>query len=94
MQKVKLKNVTIPKDVRLICNSAFCGCASLTEVIFPNNILQISDNYFKECNRLKQITFIQTCTDENSNIPKSGRKHFLVAIVLLILIYYPMEFIR
>lgn len=72
----KLKHITIPKKMDLISDSAFCGCTSLLELDFPNNIIKISDNSFKECSSLKKITFVKTCTNEYSNIPKLGRNAF------------------
>ncbi len=59
--------VEIPKDfggyaVRKIGNSAFCGCAGITEVIMPSTIRTIEPSAFTGCSDLSRVTLNEGLT--------------------------------
>lgn len=51
---IKLKNVTLSDKITGI--TSFEGCTSLTELTVPEEVINISENAFKNCRNLKTLT--------------------------------------
>ena len=62
MNNKSLVSVKIPKQVKIIGNSAFCGCESLKQVELPDDIEGLAYRLFGLCDAL-----------ENINIPKAAK---------------------
>jgi|GEM_PF-2240674 len=48
--------VTIPEEVTIICDDAFCGCIGLTSVTIPEDVEYIGYSAFCDCSGLTSIT--------------------------------------
>lgn len=51
----ELKRATISEGVQTIGDSAFAGCAGLTDIDIPDSLLYIDKNAFKNCGSLKSL---------------------------------------
>ena len=71
-----LGNIVIPPSVTSIGTSVFCRCTSPIEIIFPSNI-KISANSFRECIKLKKMTFLDQLTNTDSIVPNLGKNAFM-----------------
>ena len=90
-----LGNIAIPPSVTSIGTSAKCRCTSLIEIIFPSNI-KISTNSFRECIKLKKMTFLDQLTNTDSIVPNLGKKAFMgcKSLVEVNLSCYPVYTIK
>ena len=43
---------SIKEGVRIICNNAFWGCCSLTDIVIPDSVTSIGDKAFYRCSSL------------------------------------------
>ncbi len=50
-----LINISLPSSVKIIEDSAFCGCSSLTELVLPENLYRINGKAFYECSQLVNV---------------------------------------
>ena len=53
---VELKEYTVRKGTRVICDSAFWNCSSLTSLTLPSSLQSIGDSAFEDCNSLTSLT--------------------------------------
>lgn len=53
----KLKEVSFGK-IELIGDRAFKGCSSLTKLVFPETMKNISEDAFSECSNLREVEFL------------------------------------
>jgi len=58
---INLKNISIPKKVRIIGNYAFEGCKNLKEITIPSSVSSIGEYPFEGCDSLATIS-----VDENN----------------------------
>lgn len=54
-QKSDIESIVMPDTVKVIDNNAFESCKKLSKVTLPNNISQINDFTFFECESLEEI---------------------------------------
>ena len=59
--------VSIPKDVTSIGESAFSRCANLTSIIIPNNVTSIGSFAFMDCTSMTNITIPNSVTTIDQN---------------------------
>ena len=53
---VELKEYTVRKGTRVICDCAFWGCNSLTSLTLPSSLQSIGDSAFEDCSSLTSLT--------------------------------------
>ena len=53
---VELKEYTVRKGTRVICDSAFWNCSSLTSLTLPSSLQSIGDRAFWNCSSLTSLT--------------------------------------
>ena len=53
---VELKEYTVRKGTRVICDSAFCDCSSLSSLTLPSSLQSIGGNAFQDCYSLTSLT--------------------------------------
>lgn len=58
-----VRKIVLPKNLKVIGNSAFKGCASLEEIIFNKKLKRIEWNAFVNLPRLKKIEFPENLKD-------------------------------
>lgn len=51
----KLKNITLPKTLKIIDNGVFSSCRSLTEIFIPKSVSHIGKEVFEGCTDLSSI---------------------------------------
>ena len=57
-----IKNYTIKKGTRSICNYAFSWCKSLQSVTIPDSVTSIGDLAFEDCSSLQSVTIPDSVT--------------------------------
>lgn len=57
------QNTTIPEDVEVIGDDAFCGCSNLTSIIIPKSVTRIGSYAFAWAFGLKTITIPESVTE-------------------------------
>ena len=50
------------EKVRIICNSAFYDCRSLSNIVIPNSVTSIGDSAFEDCHSLKSLVIPDSVT--------------------------------
>ncbi len=55
-QGVKLKEIILPNEMKIIGDSVFQNCNELEQIIFPNTMTKIGTYAFKGCSSLTEIT--------------------------------------
>ena len=60
-----IKQLTIPKGITSIGNSAFYQCVNLQNITIPNTVKYIDDWALSDCNYLNNITFTGTVEQWN-----------------------------
>ena len=55
-ENVELKEYTVRKGTRVICDRAFWNCSSLTSLTLPSSLQSIGDSAFEDCNSLISLT--------------------------------------
>ena len=53
----------IPEGTKTIPNEAFCGCASLTNIVIPNSVTVIGDGAFNGCASLINVVIPDSVTE-------------------------------
>ena len=53
---VELKEYTVRKGTRVICDHAFYGCSSLSSLTLPSSLQSIGDRAFEDCESLTSLT--------------------------------------
>lgn len=65
-----LNGLNLPKSLKKIGASAFCGCKAITHVEFPNNIDTIQAKAFQACSSLSEVDFNNvTCISDYAFSP-------------------------
>ena len=62
-----LKNYTIKKGTRSICNYAFSWCKSLQSVTIPDSVTSIGTSAFEFCSSLQSVTIPDSVTNIKGN---------------------------
>ncbi len=57
-----LKNITLPKSLTSIGESAFTGCSGLTSIVIPNHVTSIGRYAFSECSNLASVVIPNSVT--------------------------------
>ena len=64
----KLSGVySVKEGTRIICNSAFWNCGSLSEIVIPSSVTSIGDWAFSSCSSLKYISIPKSVVCLNGN---------------------------
>lgn len=68
-----LKNITLPKNLKLLGVLIFRKCLNLESVIFPDSIksITVKQDLFQDCDSLKQISACADCKIERGSIPEN-----------------------
>ena len=53
---------SVKEGTRIICDSAFSGCRSLSEIVIPSSVTSIGDNAFSYCDSLSEIVIPSSVT--------------------------------
>lgn len=69
-----LKSAVIPKKVTKIGEDAFYNCSSLTYVAIPLSVLYYGSEAFDECPKLKDLYYVGTAKQFNTNMAKAASK--------------------
>ena len=66
---------SVKEGTRVICNYAFWGCSSLSEIVFPDSVASIGDKAFWRCSSLKYISIPESviCLNGNPFMDWSGK---------------------
>ncbi|MBE6363194.1 MAG: hypothetical protein E7054_06025 [Lentisphaerae bacterium] len=59
----KIRKAVIPRGVKIIKDSAFKNCSSMTQLTLPAGLLEIRRNAFFNCSALKQLHIPDSVTD-------------------------------
>ena len=52
-----MRSISLPKTLKRIGSSAFSGCTTLTDVVFPDGIEEIDSTAFKDCKSIRSVVF-------------------------------------
>ena len=58
---------SVKEGTRVICNYAFWGCSSLSEIVIPDSVASIGDKAFLRCSSLKYISIPESVICLNGN---------------------------
>mgnify|MGYP000502173920 CR=1 FL=1 len=58
---------SVKEGTRIICNSAFSFCSSLSEIVIPSSVTSIGDGAFSRCSSLKYISIPKSVISLNGN---------------------------
>ena len=53
---------SVKEGTRIICNSAFSSCSSLSEIVIPSSVTSIGDSAFDTCSSLSEIVIPSSVT--------------------------------
>ena len=53
---------SVKEGTRIICNSAFSSCSSLSEIVIPSSVTSIGDSAFSSCSSLSEIVIPSSVT--------------------------------
>ena len=53
---------SVKEGTSIICDWAFCGCDSLSEIVIPSSVTSIGDNAFSGCDSLSEIVIPSSVT--------------------------------
>lgn len=65
-----IKEVVLPKTLKIIGQSTFVGCKAMTHVRIPREVTTIGDDAFSECSALQRVYFM------GNNVSKIGKGAF------------------
>ena len=58
---------SVKEGTRIICNSAFWNCGSLSEIVIPSSVTSIGESAFSSCTSLKYISIPKSVIGLNGN---------------------------
>ncbi len=58
----------LKEGTKIICNGAFSGCMSLTEVLIPNSVTSIGDSAFSGCMSLAEVVIPNSVTSIGDHV--------------------------
>ena len=58
---------SVKEGTRIICDSAFSFCSSLSEIVIPSSVTSIGDGAFSRCSSLKYISIPKSVISLNGN---------------------------
>ena len=58
---------SVKEGTRIICDSAFWYCLSLSEIVIPSSVTSIGDRAFEDCSSLKYISIPKSVVGLNGN---------------------------
>ena len=58
---------SIRKGTKVVCDRAFLGCKSLTEIVIPNSVASIGDSAFNGCKSLTEVVIPNSVVCINGN---------------------------
>ena len=59
---------SVKEGTRIICDSAFSGCRSLSEIVIPSSVTSIGDNAFSYCDSLSEIVIPSSVTSIGDSV--------------------------
>lgn len=62
-----ITSLTLPKNLKMVCDRAFEGCSGLTSVTFPASLNSIGENAFSDCYGLTSVYFPESLTTIGKN---------------------------
>ena len=93
--KSLLNTLVIQNNFNINWYICISRCTSLIEIFFPSNI-KISAKSFRECIKLKKMTFLDQLTNTDSIVPNLGKNAFMgcKSLVEVNLSRYPVYIIK
>ena len=55
--------IELPKNLDTVCGSVFFMCESLTELVFPDTLLHLYDDFMCHCSSLKKVVIPKSLKD-------------------------------